>query len=56
MKPLSGYNSINIVTNVAGLVDMEGNAVTAVDYDYGMAVYTPLAAGATRLELPIIDI
>lgn len=56
VKPLSGYNSINIVTNVAGLVDMEGNAVTAVDYDYGMAVYTPLAAGATRLELPVIDI
>lgn len=56
VKPLEGYNSINIVTNVAGLVDLNGNAVTAVDYDYGMAVYTPLTAGQTRLELPIIDI
>lgn len=56
VKPIDGYNSINIVTNVAGLVDMNGNAVTAVDYDYGMLVYTPLAAGKTRLELPIIDI
>lgn len=56
VNPLEGYNSINIVSNVAGLVDMQGIPVTAVDYDYGMAVYTPLSNGRTRLELPIVDI
>lgn len=56
VKPLEGYNSINIVNTVPGLVNMEGIPVTAVDYDNGMAAYSPLSKGKIRLEMPLIDI
>lgn len=56
VKNLQGQNPINVVTYVDGLADMEGNLITAYDEDGGMAVYTPLTSGTTRLELPITDI
>lgn len=46
---LSGYNPYAVLTDLMGL------PIKSYD-DNGMVVYTPLVAGSTRLELPMVDI
>ena len=49
VKQVEGYNSCNIVTDIAGV------PVTSYD-DEGMAVFTTLSVGSTRFETPLLDL